>query len=83
MQLKYDSEVDAAYIELRAPQGNLAGSEAVGADRMRYLHYDEHDHVVAVELLNVSKGVDLAGIPEAERIAEMLRALGRAAPAVA
>ena len=72
MNVRYDSEADAVYIKLREPAGKV---ETEFIDVARYVDYDEHNNVVGVELLGVSQGIDLDGLPEAERIAEALRAL--------
>ena len=72
MNIRYDSDADALYIKFREPAGKV---ETEFIDVSRYVDYDEHDNVVGVEILDVTMGIDLTGLPEAERIAEALRAL--------
>lgn len=70
MYVQYDSEADALYVRLREPIGDVK-SRAV--DDARIVDYDAEDHVVGVELLDASHGIDLEGLPEAEAIAEAIR----------
>ncbi len=70
MQLEYDTEADAIYVRFRDPQGRVRSHRI---DDRRIVDYDERDEVVGVELLAVSHGVDLDGVPEASRIAEAMR----------
>ncbi|MBI4496465.1 MAG: DUF2283 domain-containing protein [Chloroflexi bacterium] len=72
MQLKYDPEADAIYIrfsdqksaKMRTVRGNL-GNAAVD--------YAADGSVVGVELLGVSAGIDLRGLPESEQIGALLQ----------
>jgi uncharacterized protein YuzE len=69
IQVRYDSEADALYVTLRdAPH-----SRTDEIDCRRLVDYDDQGHVIGVEFLVVSKGIDLEDVPEAERIAEALR----------
>ena len=70
MQLEYDTEADAIYGRFRDPRGRVRSHRI---DDRRIVDYDELDEVVGVELLAVSHGVDLDGVPEASRIAEAMR----------
>ena len=70
MQLEYDTEADAIYVRFRDPQGRVRSHRI---DDRHIVDYDERDEVVGVELLAMSHGVDLEGIPEASRIAEAMR----------
>lgn len=74
MFLSYDRDADAISVKLRAPQGEIE-SEPFG-DRC-VIDYDETGEPVAVELLFVSRGIELEGVPEAEGIREMLTSLGK------
>lgn len=72
MNVRYDPDVDALYIKLREPVGHI---ETDFIDVARYVDYDEEDNVVGIEILDVSTGVDLDGLPEAELVAQVLREL--------
>lgn len=72
MHVEYDSESDAIYVTFSAPKGAVR-TEFI--DDARYIDYDEVGNVVGIELLGVSQGVDLSGLPEARRIAEALNAI--------
>lgn len=74
MHVEYDSESDAIYVTLRQPDGSV---ETEFIDDARYVDYDAAGNVVGVELLGVSQGIDLEGLPEAEKIAEALNAVPR------
>lgn len=71
MQIRFDPEADVIFVTLREPEGPTAGDRL---DERRIIHYDAADRPVAVELLFVSRGVNLDGLPEADRIAEAIRA---------
>jgi len=79
VHVEYDSEADAIYIMLREPEGAV---ETQFIDDARYVDYDATGLVVGVELLGVSQGVDLSGLPEASRIAEALNAIPHPDPAM-
>ena len=69
IQVRYDLEAHAVYAKLRQAKGRIKTREI---DDVRLVDYDETGAAVGVELLFVSRGVDLRGLPEAERIAEAL-----------
>lgn len=71
MEVRYDSEADAIYVRLRA----TAHARTEELDVARLIDYDAAGDVIGVEFLWVSGGVDLDGVPEAERVAEALRAV--------
>ena len=77
IQIRYDPEADAVYAKLRQAEGRIKTREI---DRTRFVDIDETGAVVGVELLFVSQGVDLTGLPEAERIAEAMRSFPELAP---
>ena len=81
MRIRYDSEADAVYIQLREPVGKIVGTDFI--DVSRYVDYDEDDNVVGIEILDVSLGLDLTGLPEADRAAEALQLLQPRSPAPA
>jgi uncharacterized protein YuzE len=79
VHVEYDSEADAIYFTLRQPEGSV---ETEFVDDARYVDYDETGNVVGVEILGVSQGVDLSGLPEAERLAAALNAIPHSKAAV-
>jgi uncharacterized protein YuzE len=78
MQVQYDPEADAIYVRLRESEGSIR-TERV--DERRMVDYNAGGDVVGVELLSVSRGVDLTGLPEASRIADAMRSFPHPAPA--
>ncbi len=70
MRVVYDSEADAIAVHLREPMGAV---ETEFVDDVRYVDYDADGNVVGIELLAVSHGYDLEGLPEADRIARALK----------
>ncbi len=75
MQVRYDPEADAIYVSLREPDGQLRSRNA--GDWRRVVDYDEAGEPVGVELLAVSTGLDLDGLPEADAISAAIRAFPR------
>ena len=76
MLITYDPEADALYAELRCAEGKVRTREI---DDRRLVDVDESGEAVGVELLFVSRGVNLEGLPEAERIAAAMRSFPRIA----
>ena len=76
MFFSYDQDADAISIKLRKPQGEI---ESEPLEDRCVIDYDETGEPVAVELLFVSRGIDLDNVPEAERIRELLVSLGKLA----
>lgn len=70
MQVRYDPEADAVYVDLQEAQGRVRTRRI---DEQRLLDHDERGELVGIEFLFVSRGVNLEGLPEAERIAEAMR----------
>ncbi len=77
MQVQYDSDADALYVEFLA-DAKVARTAAV--DARRNVDYDGDDQVVGIELLAVSAGIDLDGLPHAAEIGAALRDLAAATP---
>lgn len=86
---RYDPDADAVYVPLAPGDPDGYGRElddgdgepgglhgALQAAPARIIHYDGAGAVVGVELLFVSQGVDLRGVPQADRVAGALRDLG-------
>jgi uncharacterized protein YuzE len=76
--ISYDSDADAVYVQLRQTDdgGEIETDEI---DIYRYVDYDEQGQIIGIELLGVSRGIDLAGVPEAQRVAEAIRSLPKVA----
>ena len=75
--LRYDDEADAIYISLR--KGTYRGGREASPHTI--VHYGTGDEVLGVEFIVVSQGIDLTDVPEAERVADLLRAIPHPAPA--
>ncbi len=78
MYVQYDPDADVLYVKLRAYEGRTRGRRL---DDCRVVHYDGEGKVVAVELLFVSQGMDLKGLPEADRVRDLLRSFPQLASA--
>ena len=75
MEVRYDPEADAIYVTLREHHGRLQSRNA--GDWRRVIDYDDAGEPVGVELLAVSTGLDLDGLPEAEAIGKAIRSFPR------
>lgn len=69
MRVEYDPQADAVYIYLR----DVPYSYGYTLDLSRRVDYGEDRRPMGVELLDVSRGVDLRSLPEADLIAMELR----------
>lgn len=69
MTLDYDRENDSLYIYLREGVQRAYGESL---DDVRYVDFGADGLPVGVELLRVSRGVKLEGLPEAQAIADLL-----------
>lgn len=78
MHVRYDQEADAVYVGLRSAEGHMRSRRL---DEQRVLDYDEHGALVGVEFLFVSRGLRVDGLPESDRIADLLRSFPQPAPA--
>ncbi len=70
MHLEYDTEADALYVSLRQYEGR---HHQRPLDDRRVVHLDEDGTPVGIELLFVSDGIDLDGVPDAEALADAIR----------
>lgn len=70
MHVEYDTEADALYVSLCQYDGR---HHARPLDDRRIVHVDDDGSPVGVELLFVSRGIDLDGVPDAEAVAEAIR----------
>ena len=70
MQVTYDQGADAIYVHLSraAVAATVEIRDGVAVD------YDTSGRAVGVELLDVSQGIDLTGVPRATEIAALLDA---------
>ena len=68
MRVEYDREADALYIWLR----ELPYAFGVDLDHARHLDHAEDRRPIGIELLNVSKGVDLDDLPERASLERLL-----------
>ena len=65
---KYDREADALYITLRSNQ-YTCGKDL---DEERRIDYDANNQEIGIELLSVSRGVNIQGLPFEESVLEIL-----------
>lgn len=70
-RLEYDRAADAAYIRLR----DLPYARGEDLDQDRRIDYAADGGPIGVELLEVSAGVNLDGLPQQEVVASLLRTL--------
>ena len=75
MELRYDPDADAIYVALREHEGKVRSRNA--GDWRRVIDYDDAGEPVGIELLAVSTGVDLEGLPEARAIGAAIRSFPR------
>lgn len=68
MRVEYDREADALYIWLR----DLPYAFGVDLDHARHVDYAEDRLPVGIELLNVTRGVNLEDLPERATIERLL-----------
>ena len=68
MRFEHDKEADALYIWLR----ELPIAFGVDLDHSRHIDYAADQKPVGVELLNVSKGVNLDDVPERASVERLL-----------
>ncbi len=68
MKVKYDREADAVYIYLR----NAPYAYGKDLDSGRRIDYSSDGKPIGIELLCVTKGVNLDDLPEQSKIAELL-----------
>jgi uncharacterized protein YuzE len=80
MMLKYDQEADATYVSVSSPiaEGAVSRSEDVsrGEQYERGIDYDSQGSILGYEFLNVSRGVDLEGLPHRDELAELFAQVG-------
>ena len=70
MKFKHDTQADAIYVSL----SNKPHSYGKDLDDERRIDYAADNTEIGVELLNVSKGVNLDGLPRKDEVAKLLEA---------
>jgi uncharacterized protein YuzE len=80
LRVEYDPAADALAIDFPG-FGPGASARVVRLDRDRALDYDVDGHLVSIELLNVSRGVNLEDLPETEVVSGALDLLAVGRPA--
>jgi YD repeat-containing protein len=80
LRVEYDPAVDALAIDF-AGFGGRASAHTRRLDRDRAVDYDADGHLVSIELLNVSRGVNLEDLPESEVVSNALDLLAVRRPA--
>jgi uncharacterized protein YuzE len=69
IEYTHDEEGDSIYIRFR----NVPYAWGQELDDDRHIDYGADQEPVGIELLNVSMGVDVSGLPSADCIAKLLR----------
>lgn len=69
MEYQYDPNTDCAYILIN---NNFPHAYSKEIDETRIIDYAKDGTVIGVELLYVSSGVDVAGLPYQSQISELL-----------
>jgi len=69
---KYDPKADAIYITLNS--GKYFRGDDLDDDRR--IDYDENGIPIGIELLSVSHGVNLRGLPYAQELIEVIKKYG-------
>lgn len=72
MRFEHDREADATYIWLR----DLPYAFGVDLDHSRRIDYADDQRPIGIELLNVSKGVNVDDLPEQSTVTRLLEAHG-------
>lgn len=68
MEYEYDANADCAYIRIN----DLPHAYSKEIDETRFVDYAEDGTVIGIELLYVSSGVDVSGLPHETEISELL-----------
>ncbi len=76
VDVRYDAERQLVYVRLKSAHGPVVATEDFGRDR--YVDYDESGDVVGIEFLAIGQdGVDLNGLPQADRVADVIESIQR------
>ncbi len=76
MKLSYDLTADAVRVRLTDKPYSYTDDVSSNGQYDRGVDYADDDTPIAVEFLNVSRGVDLTDIPCADDVARLLEAHG-------
>jgi uncharacterized protein YuzE len=68
MKYEYDQDADAAYITLH----DLPRAFGQLLDDARYVDFADDNTPIGIELLAVSRGVNIEGLPEREEVERLL-----------
>ena len=69
LTINLDPEADAAYVLIE----DLPVAKTRKLDENRLLDLSTEGTVIGIEILNVSKGIDLAGLPYPQELARLFR----------
>jgi uncharacterized protein YuzE len=72
LEYKYDREADAIYITLKSDQY----AYGIDLDDDRRIDYAANQQPIGIELLSVSRGVNLHNLPSADSVLEILNSEG-------
>ena len=75
LKSEYDLQADAAYVYLRSRR-NVAYASTERLDGSRFMDLGADGEPIGIDFMDVSRGVDLTGIPRMEEVAEALRRHG-------
>ncbi len=74
IEVRYDPSRQLLYVRLKESRGAIVNTKDFGRDR--YVDYDEDGEVVGIEFLALRQdGLDLDGLPEADRVAEAIESI--------
>ena len=73
MTFEWDRDADDVYITLRT---DVPFKKTILMDDARMVDFGKGTVPIGIELLDVSDGVDVRGLPEEEAVAQLLRAHG-------
>src|SRR5687768_17942237 len=74
--IEYHLSHDSLYVNINGSGASLATTRPI--DSRREVDYAQDGSVIAVHFLQVSRGLELDGVPERERIEKALRQLSQA-----
>lgn len=68
MEFKYDADADAAYIRLR----HVPYAFGHNLDYERRIDFGEDEKPIGIELLGISHGINLDGLPDRDAVERLL-----------
>jgi hypothetical protein len=75
--VRYDRGDDALSIDFLEDEVGAVGTRTQALDERRIVDLDPDGEPVSIALLEVSRGVDLDGLPEQQVVREVLRLIAR------